>query len=310
MRFSRGHAHHAGLAPDAGASAAAAPLTPAEPIVRLVDLHKSFGPQVVLDGVSLDVAPAKTTVVMGPSGCGKSVMLKHIVGLLSPDRGEVWYAGSRVDNQDEEALGRMRLEVGLLFQMGALFDSLTVEENIAFPLIEHTRQTRSQRRDRVAEALATVDLDGVEKKLPSQLSGGQRKRVALARAIVLHPRVMLYDEPTTGLDPIRSAGIDELINRLKTTMGVTNIVVTHDLSSARHVADRVVMLLGGKLVADGTFDELTRSGDSRVQHFLQGVYDKADEPEMPEAIRPARGHQAPKTVSLSKAAHPGKTERV
>lgn len=274
------------------------------PVVRLVDVHKAFGTQVVLNGVSLDIERAKTTVVMGPSGCGKSVMLKHIVGLLRPDRGEVWYAGQRVDNASEEALSRLRLEVGLLFQMGALFDSFTVEENIAFPLVEHTRMKRAERRERVAEALETVDLVGVQEKLPSQLSGGQRKRVALARAIVLRPRVMLYDEPTTGLDPIRSAGIDELITRLKEKMGVTNIVVTHDLSSARHVADRVVMLLGGKIAADGTFEELTRSSDARVQHFLQGVYDKADEPDMPEAVRPQRGHVAPRAVSLSTFAPP------
>ncbi len=277
------------------------------PVVRLVDIHKAFGAQVVLNGVSLDVMPAKTTVVMGPSGCGKSVMLKHIVGLLRPDSGEVWYSGTRIDQLDEDHLGRVRLEVGLLFQMGALFDSMTVEENIAFPLIEHTDLRRGQRRERVMEALETVDLAGVDEKLPSQLSGGQRKRVALARAIVMRPRVMLYDEPTTGLDPIRSAGIDDLITRLKDRMKVTNIVVTHDLASARHVADRVVMLLGGKIVADGTFDELTRSQDQRVQHFLQGVYDKADEPEMPEAVQPMRGHKAPKSVSISRGAT--RTER-
>ncbi|MFO0831833.1 MAG: ATP-binding cassette domain-containing protein [Phycisphaerales bacterium] len=277
----------------------AAPATAGDgAIVRLVDVHKAFGAQTVLNGVSLDIQHAQTTVVMGPSGCGKSVMLKHIVGLLRPDRGEIWYNTHRIDNADDDLLDKVRLEVGLLFQMGALFDSMTVEENIAFPLIEHTRLSRRERRDRVAQALETVDLAGVQDKLPSQLSGGQRKRVALARAIVLRPRVMLYDEPTTGLDPIRSAGIDELINRLKTTMGVTNIVVTHDLASARHVADRVVMLLGGKIAADGTFEQLTASSDVRVQHFLQGVYDKADEPDMPEAVRPQRGHVAPRTVNI------------
>ncbi len=266
--------------------------------MRLVDVHKAFGAQTVLDGVTLDIQPARTTVVMGPSGCGKSVMLKHIIGLLRPDKGQVWYAGNRIDEADEETLGKVRLEVGLLFQMGALFDSSTVEENIAFPLIEHTRLTRRERCERVAEALETVDLEGMQDKLPSQLSGGQRKRVALARAIVLRPRVMLYDEPTTGLDPIRSAGIDELINHLKTKMGVTNIVVTHDLASARHVADRVVMLLGGKIAADGTFDQLTTTSDVRVQHFFQGVYDKADETDMREAVRPTRGHVKPKTVTM------------
>jgi phospholipid/cholesterol/gamma-HCH transport system ATP-binding protein len=261
------------------------------PIVRLVNVHKQFGPQVVLDGISLAFAPSQTTVVMGPSGCGKSVMLKHIVGLLRPDAGEVYYQDRRIDTLSDEALGNVRLEVGLLFQMGALFDSMTVDENIQFPLIEHTSLTKAERAQRVKEALETVDMDGAQHKLPSQLSGGQRKRVALARAIVLRPRVMLYDEPTTGLDPIRAAGIDELIVRLKETMGVTNIVVTHDLASARRVADRVVMLLGGKVAADGSFDDLTRSSDRRIQHFLRGEYDKADETEIAEATRPMRGYQ-------------------
>lgn len=247
------------------------------PIIRLVGLHKSFPPQVVLEGVSLAVAPAKTTVIMGPSGCGKSVLLKHIVGLLRPDAGEVYFDEQRVDTLSERALAPIRLQIGLVFQMSALFDSLTIEDNIAFPLVEHTDLSREQRRLRVAEALRTVDLDGVQHKLPSELSGGQRKRVALARAIVLHPRVVLYDEPTTGLDPIRADGINELILKLRRTMNVTNIVVTHDLVSARKVADRVIMLLGGKIAADGTYDDLLRSPDPRVRHFLAGQYDRADD---------------------------------
>lgn len=251
-------------------------------IVRLVDVHKRFGRQVVLDGVSLDFESARTTVVMGPSGCGKSVMLKHIVGLLRPDKGEVYYDGRRIDELDEEELGPVRLQVGLVFQMGALFDSMTVEENIAFPLIEHTELSPRERADRIGEALETVDLSGVEAKLPSQLSGGQRKRVAIARALVLHPRVILFDEPTTGLDPIRSDGINELILKLQRKFGVTNIVVTHDLASAKKIADRVVMLLGGKVAADGTYEQLTRSPDHRVQHFLTGTYSPADEADMPD----------------------------
>jgi phospholipid/cholesterol/gamma-HCH transport system ATP-binding protein len=255
----------------------------AQPVVRLVDMHKSFGNQVVLDGVSLDFTEGKTTVVMGPSGCGKSVMLKHIIGLLKPDSGEVYFDGTRVDTLGDEALQPIRLQIGLVFQMGALFDSMTVEENIAFPLIEHTRLTREERRARIDEALETVDLSGVQQKLPSQLSGGQRKRVAIARALVLRPRVILFDEPTTGLDPIRSDGINELLKKLQKKYGVTNIVVTHDLASARKVADRVVMLLGGKIVADGSYDSLATHPDVRVQHFLTGVYDKADEPDVPES---------------------------
>jgi len=237
----------------------------------------------VLDGVNLDIQTAKTTVIMGPSGCGKSVMLKHIVGLLRPDSGEVYFDDQRIDSLSERGLAPVRLQIGLLFQMGALFDSMTVEDNIAFPLIEHTPLLRAERRERVMSALETVDLAGVEHKLPSQLSGGQRKRVALARAIVLRPRVVLYDEPTTGLDPIRSDGINELIIKLKEVVGVTNIVVTHDLISARKVADRVVMLLTGKVAADGTFDSLANSPDPRVQHFLAGKYDR--DVDAPEQLR-------------------------
>jgi phospholipid/cholesterol/gamma-HCH transport system ATP-binding protein len=262
-----------------------------DPVLRLVGLRKSFGTQTVLDDISLDFHPRQTTVIMGPSGCGKSVLLKHVVGLLRPDEGEVWYNGHRIDQLSEEELGPVRLEIGLLFQMGALFDSMTVQENIEFPMIEHTKLTREQRAARVAEALDLVDLAGVQPKLPSQLSGGQRKRVALARAIVLHPRMVLYDEPTTGLDPIRSAGIDELISRMEESLGVTNIVVTHDLASAKRVADRVVMLLGGKVAADGTFDDLLQSPDRRVQHFLAGIYDKNDETHLPEATRSRAGYE-------------------
>lgn len=260
-------------------------LSPPAPIIRVEDLHKSFGPQVVLDGVSLDFKTAETTVVMGPSGCGKSVLLKHLVGLLRPNSGAVYFDGQRIDNLRERELTPIRLQIGLLFQMSALFDSMTVAENIAFPLIEHTKLTDSQRRDRIAHALETVDMAGVEQKLPSQLSGGQRKRVALARAIVLQPRVVLYDEPTTGLDPIRSDGINELIIKLKRTMGVTSIVVTHDLVSAAKVADRVVMLLGGKVAADGKYTDLERSAEPRIRHFISGQYDKADDDAMPATPR-------------------------
>ncbi len=245
-------------------------------VLRLESVHKSFGRQHVLDGVSLDIPEAMTTVVMGPSGCGKSVMLKHLVGLLRPDKGRLFYRDRRLDTLDEKAWRAVRLEIALLFQMGALFDSMTVEENIAFPLVEHTSLTAKQRQDAVAEALKTVDLAGIQKKLPSQLSGGQRKRVALARAIVLRPKVVLFDEPTTGLDPIRSDGINELVLKLKRSMGVTNLVVTHDLTSARKIADTVVMLLNGKIAARGTFAELERCPDHRVQQFLAGRYEHDD----------------------------------
>lgn len=248
-----------------------------EAMVRLVNVKKQFGEQVVLDGISIDFARGQSTVVMGPSGCGKSVMLKHVIGLLAPDSGEVYVDGQRIDRLKERDLAPIRLKVALLFQMGALFDSMSVLENVEFPLREHTTLTRDERRARIAEALALVDMRGSESKLPAQLSGGQRKRVALARAIVLKPRAVLYDEPTTGLDPIRSDGINELILKLRNELGVTSIVVTHDLVSARKVADRVVMLMKGHVVASGTFDEVERSPDPAVRRFLLGQYDRTDE---------------------------------
>lgn len=253
------------------------PAQGAGPLIRLVDVHKAFGPQRVLDGLNLDIYPGQTTVVLGPSGTGKSVMLKHIVGLLRPDSGQVLFDGQRTDELSERQFKPIRLQIGLLFQMGALFDSMTVEENLEFPMIEHTDWPEDKRRERAADALEMVDLAGVQEKLPSQLSGGQKKRVALARAIVLQPRVVLYDEPTTGLDPIRSDGINELIIKLKKKLNVTSIVVTHDLVSARKVSDRVVMLLGGKVVADGTYSQLERSSDRHVQHFLLGQYNREED---------------------------------
>lgn len=264
-----------------GVNTARIPTSPAapaaSPIIRLDALEKRFGSQVVLDAVSLSFEEAKTTVIMGPSGCGKSVMLKHIVGLLRPDAGAVYYDGLRVDRLSERRWGPIRQDIGLLFQMSALFDSMTVAENIEFPLREHTTLSASQRDRRIAEALEVVDMLGFEQRLPAQLSGGQRKRVALARAIVLRPRVVLYDEPTTGLDPIRAAGIDGLILKLRRTMGVTNIVVTHDLTSAERVADTAVMLLQGRVAAQGSFASLRACPDPRVQHFLKGVYDRAED---------------------------------
>jgi phospholipid/cholesterol/gamma-HCH transport system ATP-binding protein len=257
-----------------------------DPIISIRGITKTFGSQSVLRGVDLEAWPAQTTVVMGPSGCGKSVLLKHIVGLLHPDSGEIHFKGRRIDNIPEREMAPIRLQIGLLFQMGALFDSMTVEENLAFPLIEHTRLTKGERADAVREALETVDLSEVEKKLPAQLSGGQRKRVALARAIVLKPPVVLYDEPTTGLDPVRADGINDLIIKLRETLHATNIVVTHDLVSAHKIADRVVMLLGGKVAADGTFEEIARSGDPRVQRFMLGKYDSSDRDDSAQVVPP------------------------
>jgi phospholipid/cholesterol/gamma-HCH transport system ATP-binding protein len=253
------------------------------PIVQLKDVHKSFGRQKVLRGITLEFPTGQTTVVLGPSGCGKSVMLKHLVALLRPDRGEVLFEGQRIDDLRESRLGPIRRQFGFLFQMGALFDSMSVRENIAFPLREHTRSTDKEIERRVRQVLQLVGLEDTMSKMPADLSGGQRKRIALARAIVLEPKVILYDEPTTGLDPIRSDVINELILRLQRELRVTSIVVTHDLGSAFKVADFTVMMHEGKILFRGTPDELRASSDPVVQRFLRG---EASEEEL-EGIRVA-----------------------
>ncbi len=225
----------------------------------------------MLQGVDLDLPSGKTTVVVGPSGCGKSVMLKHIVGLLRPDSGEVWFHDTRIDTLPERRLGPIRTRIGFLFQLSALFDSLTVGENLAFPLRENRTHSGAGFEDRVREALEMVDMAGSEHKLPAELSGGQKKRVALARAIMLEPEVVLYDEPTTGLDPERAKGIDDLVIRLKDRLGVTGLVVTHDIVSARRVADRIVMLDRGRVIAQGSFEDLVRSDEPRVRSFFEAA---------------------------------------
>ncbi len=242
-------------------------------IVRLVDLYKAFGRQQVLRGVSCGFPEGRTTVVLGPSGAGKSVILKHIVGLIRPDSGEIWFKDQRVDLLPKRELEEVRKQIGYLFQHSALFDSMTVEENLAFPLREHTEMSGEERRNLVAEALGIVGLDGFQPKMPAELSGGQKKRVGLARAIILKPALMLYDEPTTGLDPVRADGINELILKLRRDMGVSGIVVTHDLASARKVADWLVMLYEGKIIAEGTFKEIAASTQPEVRRFFGGLMD-------------------------------------
>jgi phospholipid/cholesterol/gamma-HCH transport system ATP-binding protein len=239
-------------------------------IVELKNLHKRFGRLVVLNDVSLKIEAGKSLVIIGASGSGKSVMLKHIVGLLTPEKGEVWFKRQRIDTLPERQLMAVRQHFGFLFQMGALFDSLTVQDNIAFPLIEHTHKAPEEVRSIVAEKLAMVGLPDAGRKMPAELSGGQRKRVALARAIALNPEVILYDEPTTGLDPIRSDVINELIIKLQSHLKVTSIVVTHDMASAFKVGDRIVMLHEGKLIFDGTPQQIQQSEDERVKRFVQG----------------------------------------
>lgn len=242
-------------------------------IVELRGVSKRFGSLVVLDGVDLTLHRGETTVVLGESGAGKSVLLKHIVRLLKPDSGEVWFKGERIDNMPERELAELRPKMGFLFQLSALFDSMTVGENVAFPLVEHRRLSKSDRDRIVAEKLEMVGLDGIQDQAPADLSGGQKKRVALARAIALDPELILYDEPTTGLDPPRADEINELILKLKRELGVSGVVVTHDMASAMKVADRIVMLYRGKFIFDGTPEEITSTDNERVRSFVEGRCD-------------------------------------
>lgn len=245
-------------------------------IVRLVNVHKRFGSHRVLSGVNLAFERGRTTVVLGPSGSGKSVMLKHIAGLLRPDDGEVWFEDQRVDQLPESQLGPVRRQIGFLFQQGALFDSMNVARNIAFPLTEHMRLSREEINARVREVLSMVGLVDTMEKMPAELSGGQRKRVALARAIVLRPKVMLYDEPTTGLDPIRADVINQLILKLQRQLQITSIVVTHDLTSAFRIADQMVMLYDGVIVLRDTPERFKRTTIPVVQRFLSGDAEAAE----------------------------------
>jgi phospholipid/cholesterol/gamma-HCH transport system ATP-binding protein len=245
-------------------------------LIRLVNLHKRFGELVVLDGVDLEVEEGKTLVVLGASGSGKSVMLKHIVGLLTPDAGEVWFESIRIDRLGRRDLEKVRPQMGFLFQQGALFDSLTNLQNVCFPLQEHTKLARRDIEERAQHMLELVGLPDVGNKMPGQVSGGQRKRVALARAIVMEPKVILYDEPTTGLDPIRSDVISEVILKLRNELDVTSIVVTHDMANAFKVADRIVMLHQGRLRFDGSVEQIRASGDPVVDRFVRGEADERE----------------------------------
>jgi phospholipid/cholesterol/gamma-HCH transport system ATP-binding protein len=238
--------------------------------IELKHVSKRFGSLHVLKDLSLKIEKGQSLVVIGASGTGKSVLLKHIVGLLRPDAGEVWVDGKRIDNLPERMLVDVRTRFGFLFQMGALFDSLTVADNIAFPVVEHTHKPAEEIEKIVANKLRLVGRPETAAKMPGELSGGQRKRVALARAIALEPEVILYDEPTTGLDPVRSDVINELILKLQRELTVTSIVVTHDMNSAFKVADRIVMLHEGHIIFDGTPEEIQKSSDPVVQRFVQG----------------------------------------
>jgi len=237
-------------------------------IIRCEGVQKSFRAKAVLRGVNLEVPEGETLVLMGGSGSGKSVLLKHLNGLLRPDDGSIEVEGTRLETLDEDALVPVRRRVSMLFQQGALFDSLTVGDNVAFPLREHRMLDEEAIPARVAEMLAMVGLEKTEQVMPSELSGGMRKRAALARALVLEPKVLLYDEPTTGLDPVVAAKINHLIRELQKSLGLTAVVVTHDLASAFYVGDRIAFLHEGLIRFSGTPDEARASTDPTLHEFL------------------------------------------
>jgi phospholipid/cholesterol/gamma-HCH transport system ATP-binding protein len=239
-------------------------------MIRLVDVYKSFGAKDVLAGFSLDVAEGETMVIIGYSGTGKSVAIKHIVGLLEPDAGEVWVDGMRVDKLPRRELYDLRARIGYVFQFAALFDSLTIGDNVAMGLKKRSTMTEREIADRTREALELVDLPDVEHRFPAELSGGMRKRVGIARAIALRPKYILYDEPTTGLDPVTSAVINELMIRMRVKLGVTSIVITHDMKSAFDVGSRIAMLYNGSVRQVGTVEEIRRTTDPVVRQFIEG----------------------------------------
>jgi len=240
------------------------------PAIEVESLSKSFGEQTVLKRISLEIAQGETLAVLGRSGTGKSVLLKLIIGLHKPDSGSIRVNGEEVTNLPPKELNEVRKKVGFLFQQAALYDSLTVEENVAFPLRRHSRMSDDERNKRVHELLASVGMDQDSHKLPAQLSGGMQKRVGLARALALEPDILLFDEPTAGLDPITAAEIDDLILRLQKERHMASVVVTHDIHGARAVSDRLALLRDGEILIEGTFEDLRKSRDPFVMQFLNG----------------------------------------
>lgn len=242
---------------------------PQVPVVRVRDLWHQFDRTPVLAGISLDVYPGQIQVIMGPSGCGKSVFLKQLVGLLRPTRGEVFVFGRPVHALPPDELDELRMRIGVVFQSAALFDSLTVAENVAFPLRRHRRLADAEIARRVSRLLEMVEMEGTEHLMPSALSGGMRKRVGIARTLALEPPLILYDEPTSGLDPLTARTVDDLILRLRDTLAVTAVVVTHSVDSAFRLADRLAVMDAGRFAAAGTPQEILASRDALVRAFLE-----------------------------------------
>ena len=240
-----------------------------EPPVVVTGLRKSFGAQKVLDGIDLAVAHGETVAVLGRSGTGKSVLLKLLIGLQEPDAGSIRILGQEMKELGIDQLNAVRKRVGFLFQQAALYDSLTIEENVSFPLSRHTKLSAAERRDRARELLANVGMEQDLGKLPSEISGGMQKRVGLARALALEPNIVLFDEPTAGLDPITAAEIEKLILQLKEDLEMTAIVVTHDVHGAKSFSDRMIVIHEGKILIQGTFADLQKSRDEFVARFLR-----------------------------------------
>lgn len=244
-------------------------------MIEIVDLYKSFGEHRVLTGINLRIAEGSTCVILGGSGSGKTVLMKHMIGLLKPDSGQVIVDGEDIAPLDARELERVRRKFGMVFQAAALFDSMSVYENVAFPLREHRRGMKEEEvRERVRQKLQLLGLKNVEEKYPADLSGGMRKRVGLARAIVLDPKIVLYDEPTTGLDPITTDYVDEMILAAQQELGVTSVVISHDIASAFNIADRIAFLSRGVIVEEGPPEQLRASQDEAVKVFLQTWFGK------------------------------------
>ncbi len=246
-----------------------------DPIIKTVGLHKSFGPNHVLRGIDLDFPTGTTTVILGGSGSGKSVLMKHLIGLLHPDQGKVLVDGEDIADLQGEALTNLRAKFGMVFQWAALFDSMNVLDNVAFPLREHRKDlSEDQVQQMVAEKLGVFGLEGIEYKFPADLSGGMRKRVGLARAIIMDPKIVLYDEPTTGLDPITTDYVDEMVKRAKTEFSVTSVVISHDIASAFNVADNIAFLYEGEIIAYGPPEMVKESDHPFVSKFLGTWFEK------------------------------------